>query len=570
MARSLVVASFVLMIASHLQAGSSPIPFVEQPLVPGSAVPGAHGFELTVKGSGFASKAIVRWNGRALATRFVSKTTLRAAVPGSDLVKPGTNAVTVLNPHPGGGTSNTVFFEVTWATPSTIIFGAPTMVSATTNSLVAGDFNGDGLLDIAASTGATISILLGNGNGTFKVSSFSTTAKFVGTLVSGDFNGDGKLDLAFPDPSTNLLHLLLGNGDGTFTEVSTTEVGADPVCAAVGDFNGDGKLDLAVVNQGSQNLSILLGKGDGTFAVKATIDVGALPNAISVADFNRDGKLDLAVVNSTGDSVSILLGEGNGTFHLKSTPIVGTSPYDLVAADFNGDGIVDLAVSNTCGNAASCDQEPDGSISILLGNGDGTFDASSFVLKDHNEPLAISAGDLNGDGNTDLVVVGSWALIMLGDGKGGFGQPIGMNTSSPEASGYVAVGDFNGDGRLDFAENNPIDIQGSTDIWVQLQSPVAFYPALLTFPPQVVGTTSTPKNMKFENVGIAPLNISTIQSSGSFAQTNDCPATLSIGEDCTITVTFTPTFQGLTGGLILATDDALGATQTSDLVGTGK
>src|SRR6202165_3586383 len=218
-------------------AASNPVPFIGQPLAPASATPGSGGLTMTIRGVGFVSGSLAQWNGQALATTFVSGETLNAAVPASSLAQAGTGVVTVVNPGPGGGSSNLAFFEVIATTPSAIMFEIRTYTSATTNSLVAGDFNGDGKLDLAVSTGATLSILLGKGDGTFNVTTFPTTAQFVGTLVAGDFNGDGKLDLAFPDPFHNVVHLLLGNGDGTFTEVSTTAVGTNPVWAAAADFN---------------------------------------------------------------------------------------------------------------------------------------------------------------------------------------------------------------------------------------------------------------------------------------------------------------------------------------------
>jgi hypothetical protein len=478
-----------------------------------------------------------------------------------------------VSPSPGGGTSNPAFFEVTTATPTAIMFEKRTYTPHSTNSLVAGDFNGDGTLDLAVSTGATLSILLGKGDGTFTVTTFPTTAQFVGTLVAGDFNGDGTLDLAFPDPSHNLVHVLLGNGDGTFTEVSTVAVGGNPVWSAAADFNGDGKLDLAVVNRGGGNVSILLGNGDGTFTRKPSVKVGTKPNAITVADFNGDGKLDLAVVNSGSNNVSILLGKGDGTFALKSSPVTGASPFGIVASDFNGDGKVDLAVTNQCGNATHCNPQAFGSISVMLGAGDGTFTLTSKVLTDYHKPLGIAVGDFNADGKIDLAVVGlseSSALVIPGNGKGGFGDPVGMNGFAPPLAGSVAVGDFNGDGRLDFAENNPSDIDANTSVSVQTQSAVAFYPAELTFSTQQVGTTSAPKNVRFANIGIAPVNISKVEVLGYYAGTNNCPATLGVGADCTVTVTFTPGFAGLTGGLVIVDDDALGSQQISGLVGVGK
>jgi FG-GAP-like repeat len=571
--RLLVCVLLPLVLAETLQANSNPVPFIGHPLSPATATPGAKGLTLTVSGDGFVFGSVVQWNGQALPTTFVSAESLNAAVPASSLTGASTAFVTVVNPGPGGGSSNFALFETTWATPTAIMFDLQTSTSATPNSLVAGDFNGDGKLDLAVSTGTSISILLGNGDGTFTVTSFPTTAQFVGTLVAGDFNGDGILDLAFPDPFHNLVYLFLGNGDGTFTQISTTGVGANPVWAAAADFNGDGKLDLAVVNQSDGDVSILLGNGDGTFSPKATIKAGTTPNAVTVADFNGDGKLDLAVVNSGSNSVSIFLGAGNGRFTLKSSPSTGASPFGIVASDFNGDGKVDLAVTNQCGNGKNCNHLAYGSVSILLGAGDGTFTVASKELTDYHKPLGIAAGDFNADGKTDLAVVGlseSSALILPGNGKGGFGDPIPMNGFAPPFAGYVAVGDFNGDGRLDFSENNPNDVQGNGSVVVQMQSAVAFYPAVLRFSPQQVGTTSPPKKMKFANVGVTPLTISQVQVVGSYSGTNDCPAALPVGANCTVTVTFSPTFVGLTGGLVSVTDDALGVVQNGGLVGVGK
>src|SRR5262249_14539320 len=143
----------------------------------------------------------------------------------------------------------------------------------------------------------------------------------------------------------------------------------EPLGIAAGDFNDDGNLDLAVANAGTNNVSILLGVGDGTFGAATNFNVGTAPAALAVGDFNGDGKLDLAVANCGVDNnVSILLGDGNGSFSPASTPTVGvgTTPIAIAVGDFNGDGVLDLAVVNS----------GDNNISILLGNGDGTFAAA--------------------------------------------------------------------------------------------------------------------------------------------------------------------------------------------------
>jgi hypothetical protein len=314
-----------------------------------------------------------------------------------------------------------------------------------------------------------------------------------------------------------------------------------------------------------------LGKGNGTFTRKTTVRVGSQPNALATGDFDRDGKLDLVVVNSGSNTVSILRGQGDGTFRRRSPIATGASPYAVAVADFNRDGKLDLAVTNACGNTKSCTPPGSASITLLQGKGDGTFWSGSQILTDYHNPQGIAAADFNGDGLTDLVITGfteSDGLILFGDGKGRF--PNMVSTPHSAVSQFVTVGDFNNDGRLDFAINGSFDVQGTIGIFVEQQIPVAFYPAVLHFPPQTVGTTSPPQTVRFANVGPAPVNISQVTVGGYFSGTNNCPATLNPGASCTITVTFTPGFVGVTGGLITITDDALGSNPWMSLVGTGK
>jgi hypothetical protein len=269
----------------------------------------------------------------------------------------------------------------------------------------------------------------------------------------GDFNGDGKLDLAVPNNGSFTVSILLGNGNGTFTEAigSPFAVGVNPSHAAVGDFNGDGKLDLAVTNNFDRNIWILLGNGAGQFTLAGSPIPTRDSRTLGVADFNRDGKLDIAAENYATNDVSILLGNGNGTFtEALGSPIpVGTTPTSVAMGDFNGDGKLDLAVGNALSD----------NISILLGDGAGGFGAApGSPIPVGVEPLgSVGVADFNGDHKLDFAVANFGSnnvSIMLGDGTGGFasalGSPIGLGSQAV----WVGVADFNGDNKLDLAVSN--------------------------------------------------------------------------------------------------------------------
>lgn len=201
--------------AEDVTSTRKPVPLINQPLVPGAKAPGSAGFPLTVNGTGFVPGATVKWNGSARATTFVSKSKITAAILASDVATPKTAQVTVVNPGPGGGTSNVVFFEVTLAT-SAAAFGTSSLGPFFSPQGVAtGDFNRDGKLDLVVEDGAhTVSVLLGKGDGTFRAPVNYTVVNSTSTVAVGDFNGDGKLDLAVG--VLGGIPILLGNGDGTF------------------------------------------------------------------------------------------------------------------------------------------------------------------------------------------------------------------------------------------------------------------------------------------------------------------------------------------------------------------
>ncbi len=310
-----------------------------------------------------------------------------------------------------------------------------------------------------------------------KVATFGSAIDFVvGSLptfaVVADFNGDGKSDLAVANNNSDNVSILLGNGTGSFGAATNFAVGTYPTSVAVGDFNGDGKLDLVVTNFGSDNVSILLGNGDGTFgaATNYALAVEMNPTSVVVGDFNGDGKLDLAVTlsfgfsNTTPGFVSILLGTGTGLFGAAANYAVGGAPRSVAAGDFNGDGNLDLTVANSLSD----------NISILLGNVDGTFGAATnFAMTVGEYPTSVVVGDFNGDGKLDLAVTDNSYLvnnsnvsILLGTGTGSFGAPTRFFVD-PVMGSYLnsaAVGDFNGDGKLDLAvAKERTGTPGSTD-----------------------------------------------------------------------------------------------------------
>ena len=282
---------------------------------------------------------------------------------------------------------------------------SPVTVGDAPFSVAVGDFDGDDVLDLAVANIETdnVSILLGDGDGTFTEAADSPVTVGDGpvSVAVGDFDGDDVLDLAVANVNSNIVSILLGDGDGTFTEAadSPVTVGVAPLSVAVGDFDGDDVLDLAVANAFSlaSNVSILLGDGDGTFteAADSPVTVGVAPRSVAVGDFDGDDVLDLAVANQDSSNVSILLGDGDGTFtEAADSPVtVGAIPFFVAIGDFDGDDVLDLAVVHQFPNI----------VSILLGDGDGTFtEAADSPITVGNEPRSVAVGDFDGDDVLDL------------------------------------------------------------------------------------------------------------------------------------------------------------------------
>src|SRR5712672_1695219 len=353
---------------------------------------------------------------------------------------------------------------------------AQPFTAAAPMAIVSGDFDGDGFLDLvtinggAISTGPTISTLLGKGDGTFEAHADTPIPGGLGPgiVAAGDFNGDGNLDLVMTDPSG--ISILLGNDNRTFGISASYNTGNLPVFVAVGDFNGDGKLDLAVSDVMANTISILLGNGDGTFQSPVDYSAGPFPENILVADFNHDGKADLAVLDNNSN-VSIYLGNGDGTFKTKVDYPAGTANTALSTGDFNGDGIPDLAASDSLCPASPC--PANGSVNVFLGNGDGTFQ-SHLDFATGGNPISVAAGEFG----VSLHPVGrsGFATLNFQDNTVSIFDPVPTDggNSLPTISSISPASEQIGGGSFTLTVNGTNFVSGASVLFGPTASPTTF------------------------------------------------------------------------------------------------
>jgi hypothetical protein len=322
---------------------------------------------------------------------------------------------------------------------------------ASPRAIVAADVNGDGIPDLVVANlgGRSIGVLLSNGNGTFqpqRTFAVGTFQSYPTSVAVADINGDGKQDLIVAyDSFSGSVSVLLGNGNGTFQPQQVFPAGTNPYSVAVADVNGDNKQDIVVANNGAgSSVSVLLGNGNGTFQPRQSFQTDPYPRSVAIADVNGDGKPDLITANYSSNDLSVLLGNGNGTFQPQRVLSGGSYPQSVTAADVNGDNKTDLIVTNYASNT----------VSVLLGNGNGTFQGRR-AFGTGAGPIAVTVADQNKDGKPDLVVAndaGGTISYLLGNGNGTF-QSQQTFIAGPAPVG-VAVMDLNGDGKPDAAVAN--------------------------------------------------------------------------------------------------------------------
>lgn len=427
-----------------------------------------------------------------------------------------------------------------------------------------GDFNEDGRVDLAVSVGGEnrVQVMLGTHDGSLRsLPGNNPTGSSPYPPAAADLDGDGHLDLAVPNRISHTASILIGDGSGGFTTLpGAPGTGTNPTSIVAADFTGDRTNDLAVANSNSTNVTILIGAGDGTFAAAPNLSTSGSPSSIVAADFNQDDDIDLAVGRFSGGGVSVFLGNGDGTFTSSASPAgTGSDVYALTTADFNDDGRADLATANWTSHLTR----------VLLGDGTGQF-AAPTSYPTISVPRSVTSADFDENGDLDLAVVGDGGVtVLVGNGDGTFGGSVPSMSAGSGPNNVVGV-DLAGNGFPDVFVTN----LGSGNVSLLRNSPsLTAAPAGLDFPETPMGTVSQPQVVTLGNEGSAPLQVSGFRFTGAnagdfFVGSDDCRGEIEGGGTCEVRIRFSPSAIGArTASLEIAGNTSASVSVT--VTGTG-
>lgn len=327
-----------------------------------------------------------------------------------------------------------------------------------------GDFNGDGHADLVTANLSAAGVQLNKGDGTFHEQvSYPMGGEHVALAVAvGDLNADGKLDVTVTTSTQRIsgyytdayygheypiytsvghVKVLLGNGDGTLTPSAETKDLGDGRFFSVelGDLDEDGDLDAAATNWDGGEIAVLLGDGDGTFGAPFELAAGTAPQNVDIADLNGDGNLDLVTTDLYAD-LKVILGNGDGTFQpAQAVPPGGDYAHGQAVGDVDGDGKLDLVVTThvvtrVYDSYGYYTTQTEGRVTVLLGNGDGTFATGNSYWADSEALKPIELADFNGDGKLDVAAASYPAghvNVLHGNGDGTFGAPEVLDIGAP-------------------------------------------------------------------------------------------------------------------------------------------
>jgi len=467
--------------------------------------------------------------------------TLAATVEGIGLTPPS-GTVSFLDTTTSNSLVATATIDPTSAYNDLIPAVGSPLTDNTVTWVTAGDFNNDGVPDIASvGSNGYLYTRLGNGDGTFgSVHSGAHRIPYI-QVVAGDVNNDGKLDLIALSASNNKVDIYLGLGTGLFTTPTTAAhelaTGSGPSFIATGDFNGDGNLDIAVANETASTLTIYLGSGTGTFTAGTPFSIDAGTVDIVVADFNSDGIPDLAISNAT--NITTYLGNGNGTFQSAGQTFAlpdGDAPNSIAAGSLRNNGVQDLVVGD----------DYLGGFWVYLGNNDGTFTTPANPITNNDDYTFVGLLDVDGDGNLDLVDQSGYGDldVFLGNGDGTFGD------SSYFSVGYgglnFAAADFNHDGLPDFITSDNGDDTETILLGAQAATATAYAVFAIGTGIQDVDASYPGDAIHAASLsGTVPLAVSTQSPSSTLLGVST--STITFGGSVTLTATVTPAPTGAAG-----------------------